>query len=47
MKSEILYPGAFPMARVELTAGEAIKAESGAMTCSTPNMDIRPTRRLK
>src|SRR6476620_5695929 len=40
MKSEILYPGAFPMARVELTAGEAIKAESGAMVASSPTIDV-------
>ena len=25
MKSEILYPGAFPMVRVELAAGEALR----------------------
>ena len=40
MKSEILYPGAFPMARVELAAGEAIKAESGAMVASSPTIDV-------
>ena len=40
MKSEILYPGAFPLARVELTAGESIKAESGAMVASSPTIDI-------
>src|SRR4026208_481319 len=40
MKSEILYPGAFPMARVELTAGEAIKAESGAMVAWSPTIDV-------
>ena len=40
MKSEILYPGAFPMARVELTAGESIKAESGAMVASSPTIDV-------
>ena len=40
MKSEILYPGAFPMARVELAAGETIKAESGAMVASSPTIDI-------
>jgi len=34
MRSEILYPGAFPMVRVELEAGEHIKAESGAMVAS-------------
>jgi uncharacterized protein (TIGR00266 family) len=40
MKSEILYPGAFPMARVELGEGEHIKAESGAMVACSPTIDI-------
>lgn len=40
MKSEILYPGAFPMVRVELAAGENIKAESGAMVALSPTIDI-------
>ena len=40
MKSEILYPGAFPMVRVELTTGETIKAESGAMVASSPTIDV-------
>ncbi|HET7438886.1 MAG TPA: TIGR00266 family protein [Nitrospira sp.] len=40
MRSEILYPGAFPMVRVELTAGETIKAESGAMVAASPAIDI-------
>lgn len=40
MRTEVLYPGAFPMARVELTAGESIKAESGAMVASSPTIDI-------
>lgn len=40
MKSEILYPGAFPMVRVELAAGESIKAESGAMVAASPTIDI-------
>ena len=40
MKHEILYPGAFPMVRVELAAGETIKAESGAMVGSSPPIDI-------
>jgi uncharacterized protein (TIGR00266 family) len=40
MKSVILYPGAFAMARVELAAGESIKAESGAMVASSPTIDI-------
>ncbi len=40
MKSEILYPGAFPMVRVELAEGEHIKAESGAMVACSPTIDI-------
>ena len=40
MKSEILYPGAFPMVRVELAAREHIKAESGAMVSASPTIDI-------
>ena len=40
MKSEILYPGAFPMVRIELAAGEHIKAESGAMVASSPTVDV-------
>ncbi len=40
MRSEILYPGAFPMVRVELAGGESIKAESGAMVASSPTIDI-------
>lgn len=40
MKSEILYPGAFPMVRMDLGAGEHIKAESGAMVACSPTIDI-------
>jgi uncharacterized protein (TIGR00266 family) len=40
MKSEILYPGAFPMVRVYLAEGEAIKAESGAMVAASPTISI-------
>jgi uncharacterized protein (TIGR00266 family) len=40
MKSEILYPGAFPMVRIELDNGESIKAESGAMVGASPTIDI-------
>lgn len=40
MRSEILYPGAFPMVRIELAAGEHIKAESGAMVASSPTVDV-------
>lgn len=40
MKSEILYPGAFPMVRVALAAGESVKAESGAMVAASPTVDV-------
>ena len=40
MKSEVLYPGAFPMVRIELAEGEHIKAESGAMVACSPTIDI-------
>jgi uncharacterized protein (TIGR00266 family) len=40
MKSEILYPGAFPMVRVDLAAGETVKAESGAMVAAAPTIDV-------
>ena len=40
MKSEILYPGAFPMVRVFMDAGESIKAESGAMVGASPTIDV-------
>lgn len=40
MKTDILYPGAFPMARVQLAAGESLKAESGAMVSISPTIDI-------
>ncbi len=40
MKSEILYPGAFPMVQVALAAGESIKAESGAMVAASPAIDV-------
>jgi uncharacterized protein (TIGR00266 family) len=40
MKSEILYPGAFPVARVELAQGESCKAESGAMVAMSPTLDV-------
>lgn len=40
MKTDILYPGAFPMARVQLAAGESLKAESGAMVSISPTIDV-------
>jgi uncharacterized protein (TIGR00266 family) len=40
MKSEVLYPGAFPMVRVDLVAGESVKAESGAMVSLSSTIDV-------
>jgi uncharacterized protein (TIGR00266 family) len=40
MKSDILYPGAFPMVRVQLASGESLKAESGAMVSMSPTLDV-------
>ena len=40
MKSDILYPGAFPMVRVQLAEGESLKAESGAMVSMSPTLDV-------
>ena len=40
MKSEILYPCAFPMVRVHLAEGQSVKAESGAMVAASPTIDI-------
>jgi uncharacterized protein (TIGR00266 family) len=40
MRSDILYPGAFPMARVQLAAGESLKAESGAMVSMSSTIDV-------
>jgi uncharacterized protein (TIGR00266 family) len=40
MKSEILYPGAFPMVRIALAGGESVKAESGAMVAAAPTIDV-------
>ncbi len=43
MKYEIFYKGAFAMLKVQLSAGETIKAESGAMVTMSPNMDLKGT----
>ncbi|NHN34600.1 TIGR00266 family protein [Paenibacillus agricola] len=43
MNYEILYQGAFPLVKVELNAGESVKAESGAMVSMTPNIDLKGT----
>lgn len=40
MKSEILYPGAFPLVRVDLASGETVKAESGAMVAASPTIAV-------
>jgi uncharacterized protein (TIGR00266 family) len=43
MKYEILYQGAFPLVKVQLNAGETVKAEAGAMVSMTPNIDLKGT----
>lgn len=40
MRYEILYQPSFSVARVMLEAGEAIRAESGAMVSMTPNIQL-------
>ncbi|WP_424359213.1 TIGR00266 family protein [Methanocella sp. MCL-LM] len=41
MKHEILYRPVYSLLQVELDAGEAISAESGAMVTMTPNIEIQ------
>lgn len=43
MQYHILYEGAFPILKVELNAGEQIKAESGAMVSMTPGVELKGT----
>lgn len=40
MKYEILYPGAFPLLKVELANGETLKAESDAMVSMESTVDV-------
>ena len=40
MKCEVLGDGTFPLVRVTLQAGEAVKAESGAMVAMSPNLKL-------
>lgn len=40
MKYEILYPGAFPLLKVQLDKGETIKAESDAMVSMSSTVDV-------
>src|SRR5688572_24087491 len=40
MKAEILYPGAFAMAKLMLATGEEAKAESGAMVSMSATIDV-------
>jgi uncharacterized protein (TIGR00266 family) len=40
MQYALLYPGAFPMLKVELNEGESLKAESGAMIAMSSTVDI-------
>jgi uncharacterized protein (TIGR00266 family) len=41
MDVEILYPGAYPLARVRLPAGGSIKTESGAMVTMSPGLELK------
>jgi uncharacterized protein (TIGR00266 family) len=43
VKYELLYQGAFAMLKVQLQAGESLKAESGAMVSMSPNVDVKGT----
>ncbi|MFC4598492.1 TIGR00266 family protein [Cohnella hongkongensis] len=43
MKYNLLYQGAFAMLKVELEAGESLKAESGAMVSMSPHIDVKGT----
>jgi len=40
MKVDLLYPGAYTMARCLLSRGETLTAESGAMVAMSPTLDI-------
>lgn len=40
MNYEILYPGAFPLLKVELSKGETLKAESDAMVSMNSTIDV-------
>lgn len=40
MKYEILYPGAFPLLKVDLSKGETLKAESDAMVSMNSTVDV-------
>lgn len=40
MNYEILYPGAFPLLKVELQQGETLKAESDAMVSMATTVDV-------
>jgi uncharacterized protein (TIGR00266 family) len=41
MDVEILYPGAYPMARVALPTGDSITAEAGAMVSMSPTLELK------
>lgn len=40
MEYEILYPGAFPLLKIQLSKGETLKAESDAMVSMASNIDV-------
>ncbi|TFE22840.1 TIGR00266 family protein [Cohnella luojiensis] len=43
MKHEVLYQGAFALLKIQMSAGETVKAESGAMVSMSPNVDVKGT----
>ncbi|QMV41442.1 TIGR00266 family protein [Cohnella cholangitidis] len=43
MKYDVLYQGAFALLKLQLNAGESVKAESGAMVSMSPNIDVKGT----
>jgi uncharacterized protein (TIGR00266 family) len=43
MKHEVLYEGAFALLKIQLDAGESVKAESGAMVSMSPNVEVKGT----
>ena len=40
MDIDLLYPGAYPLARVQMAKGEKLTAESGAMVAMSPGMEL-------
>lgn len=43
MKHEVMYQGAFALLKLQMSPGEVVKAESGAMVSMSPNVDVKGT----